>query len=188
MLRIYQAEPSFNGQGGDGSVEIQGFVNLSDPNGLIPFDIQNGETTERLLTGTDFDIESFVIDDNGDIWVGEEFGPYLLHFNGEGELLEAPIATPNPIELNTLNGQEPLVIGHRGASGDFPEHTLEAYRAAIAAGADGLMIECHPEPEMSVSDARQTISLDAMAALITSLVPIAQAVERSIHGPQMAIS
>ncbi|MEO0432711.1 MAG: 3-deoxy-7-phosphoheptulonate synthase [Cyanobacteria bacterium J06656_5] len=61
-------------------------------------------------------------------------------------------------------------------------------RAAIAAGADGLMIECHPEPEMSVSDARQTISLDAMAALITSLVPIAQAVERSIHGPQMAIS
>lgn len=136
LLRIYQAEPSFNGQGGDGSVDIQGFVNLSDPNGLIPFDIQNGETTERLLTGTDFDIESFVIDDNGDIWVGEEFGPYLLHFNGEGELLEAPIATPNPIELNTLNGQEPLVIGHRGASGDFPEHTLEAYRAAIAAGAD----------------------------------------------------
>ncbi|MEL6129406.1 MAG: glycerophosphodiester phosphodiesterase family protein, partial [Cyanobacteria bacterium J06628_4] len=136
LLRIYQAEPSFNGQGGDGSVEIQGFVNLSDPNGLIPFDIQNGDSSERLLTGTDFDIESFVIDDNGDIWVGEEFGPYLLHFNSEGELLEAPIATPNPIELNTLNGQEPLVIGHRGASGDFPEHTLEAYRAAIAAGAD----------------------------------------------------
>ncbi|MEL6129840.1 MAG: 3-deoxy-7-phosphoheptulonate synthase [Cyanobacteria bacterium J06554_1] len=61
-------------------------------------------------------------------------------------------------------------------------------RAAIAAGADGLMIECHPEPEKSVSDARQTISLEAMAELVDSLVPIAQAVERSIHGPRMAIS
>ena len=136
LLRIYQAKPSFNGQGGDGSVDIQGFVQLSDPNNLIPFDIQNEDSTERLLTGADFDIESFVIDGNGDIWVGEEFGPYILHFSSEGELLEAPIPTPNPVDLNTLNGQDPLVIGHRGASGDFPEHTLEAYRAAISAGAD----------------------------------------------------
>lgn len=30
----------------------------------------------------------------------------------------------------------PLVIGHRGASGLFPEHTLEAYRQALAQGAD----------------------------------------------------
>ncbi|NEZ57991.1 glycerophosphodiester phosphodiesterase family protein, partial [Adonisia turfae] len=136
LLRIYQARPNFQGQGGDGSVDLQGFVQLSDPDNLIPFDIQNEESAERLLTGADFDIESFVIDNNGDIWVGEEFGPYLLHFNSEGELLEAPIATPNPVDLNTLNGQDPLVIGHRGASGDFPEHTLAAYRAAIAAGAD----------------------------------------------------
>ncbi|MGP1381994.1 MAG: glycerophosphodiester phosphodiesterase family protein [Thainema sp.] len=136
LLRIYQAAPSFSGNGGDGSVEIEGFVQLSDPNGLIPFEIQNGDTSERLLTGTDFDIESFVIDGNGDIWVGDEFGPFILHFNSSGELLAAPIPTPNPVELNTLNSQDPLVIGHRGASGDFPEHTLEAYRAAIAAGAD----------------------------------------------------
>lgn len=136
LLRIYQAAPSFSGDGGDGSVEIEGFVQLSDPNGLIPFEIQNGDTSARLLTGADFDIESFVIDGNGDIWVGDEFGPFILHFNSNGELLAAPIPTPNPVELNTLNGQDPLVIGHRGASGDFPEHTLEAYRAAIAAGAD----------------------------------------------------
>ena len=36
----------------------------------------------------------------------------------------------------TLNGAKPLVIGHRGASGYLPEHTLEAYRTAIAQGAD----------------------------------------------------
>ncbi|HSK25591.1 MAG TPA: glycerophosphodiester phosphodiesterase [Jiangellales bacterium] len=41
----------------------------------------------------------------------------------------APPAGPNA----TI---EPLVIGHRGASGYRPEHTLEAYRLAIAMGAD----------------------------------------------------
>lgn len=37
---------------------------------------------------------------------------------------------------NTLNGDAPLVIGHRGASGYRPEHTLSSYAAAIALGAD----------------------------------------------------
>jgi glycerophosphoryl diester phosphodiesterase len=36
----------------------------------------------------------------------------------------------------TLDGKPPLVIGHRGASGYLPEHTIEAYRLAIAQGAD----------------------------------------------------
>ena len=53
-------------------------------------------------------------------------------------------------------------------------------KAAIAAGADGLMIECHPKPDQSISDARQTISLEAMAHLVESLVPIAHAVNRDI--------
>ncbi|HSM80174.1 MAG TPA: glycerophosphodiester phosphodiesterase family protein [Nodosilinea sp.] len=137
LLRLYQVDPSFVGsEAGDGGVEIQGFVQLSDPNNLIPFAIQNEETAERLLTGADFDVESFVIDASGDIWIGEEFGPYILHFDANGVLLDAPIATPNLTTLNTLSGQEPLVIGHRGASGELPEHTLEAYRLAIARGAD----------------------------------------------------
>ncbi len=38
--------------------------------------------------------------------------------------------------FKTLSGAEPLVIGHRGASGILPEHTLEAYTAAIEQGAD----------------------------------------------------
>jgi glycerophosphoryl diester phosphodiesterase len=40
------------------------------------------------------------------------------------------------VQWNTLDGNEPLVIAHRGASGYFPEETLEAYRLAIAMGAD----------------------------------------------------
>lgn len=51
-------------------------------------------------------------------------------------MLEAPIATPNINTLNTLDGKAPLVIGHRGASGELPEHTLESYQLAIERGAD----------------------------------------------------
>ena len=38
--------------------------------------------------------------------------------------------------LPTLDGNAPLVVGHRGASGYLPEHTLEAYTLAIDMGAD----------------------------------------------------
>lgn len=132
LLRLYQLKPDFE----ENTVEQEGFVQLSDPDHLIPFDIQNEGTEARLLTGSDFDVESFVIAPDNTIWVGDEFGPYLLHFDLTGKLLDAPIATPNFSKLNTLNGQTPLVIGHRGASGLRPEHTLEAYELAIEQGAD----------------------------------------------------
>ncbi|EDX87604.1 Glycerophosphoryl diester phosphodiesterase family [Synechococcus sp. PCC 7335] len=137
LQRLYQVDPNFAGsEEGDGTVDVQSFVQLSDPNGLIPFDIEQGDTAKRNLTGADFDIESFVIDANGEIWIGEEFGPYVLHFDAEGKLLEAPIPTPNITSFNTLDGQAPIVIGHRGASSELPEHTLEAYQLAMAQGAD----------------------------------------------------
>jgi glycerophosphoryl diester phosphodiesterase len=140
LLRVYQVEPNFPGAepNGNGSVSVNlnNFIQLSDPNKKISFKIVNENTSDRLLTGSDFDIESFTIAKDGTLWFGEEFGPFLLHTNAKGELLEAPIPTPNPVKLNTLKGQAPLVIGHRGASGDLPEHTLEAYKLAIEQGAD----------------------------------------------------
>jgi hypothetical protein len=36
----------------------------------------------------------------------------------------------------TRDGAKPIVIGHRGAPGYLPEHTIESYRTAIAMGAD----------------------------------------------------
>ncbi|MEO7548514.1 MAG: glycerophosphodiester phosphodiesterase [Ramlibacter sp.] len=36
----------------------------------------------------------------------------------------------------TLDGNRPLVIGHRGAAGTYPDHTLEGYRRAVEMGAD----------------------------------------------------
>ena len=53
-------------------------------------------------------------------------------------------------------------------------------RAAVAGGADGVMVECHPEPEKSVSDARQALSLPEMVDLAESLKPVAAAVGRRV--------
>jgi hypothetical protein len=89
----------------------------------------------RLLTGTDFDLESFRRVADGTYWFGEEVGPFLLHVGSDGTLLEAPIATPNLSTLNTLDGQAPIVIGHRGNAGERPEHTLAGYQRAIDIGA-----------------------------------------------------
>jgi glycerophosphoryl diester phosphodiesterase len=45
-------------------------------------------------------------------------------------------ATDAAVAGPTLNGQKPIVIGHRGASGYRPEHTLASYALAIDQGAD----------------------------------------------------
>lgn len=47
-----------------------------------------------------------------------------------------PSALPSPWPHPTLCGQVPLVIAHRGASGERPEHTLAGYALAIERGAD----------------------------------------------------
>jgi glycerophosphoryl diester phosphodiesterase len=46
---------------------------------------------------------------------------------------------------STLNGQRPIIIAHRGASGYRPEHTLESYTLAIALGCDYL------EPDLVIT-------------------------------------
>ena len=138
LLRLYRVDPSFRGfeANGDGSARVLNNIQLSDPNKKVPFKIVNETTSDRLLTGADFDVESFNFAADGTIWIGDEFGPYLLHFDATGKLLDAPIATPNVITLNTLGGKTPIVIGHRGASGELPEHTLGSYKRAIERGAD----------------------------------------------------
>jgi 3-deoxy-7-phosphoheptulonate synthase len=46
--------------------------------------------------------------------------------------------------------------------------------AAVAAGADGLMVETHPDPDAARSDAHQTISLDAFADLAHSAMRVSR--------------
>lgn len=73
----------------------------------------------------------------------------------------------------------PVMVDPSHAAGKS-ELVPDLARAAIACGADGVIVECHPVPEKSVSDARQALSLEEMVSLARSLEPIAQAVGRTI--------
>lgn len=53
-------------------------------------------------------------------------------------------------------------------------------RAAVAAGADGLLIEVHPDPERALSDGVQSLYPDQFAQLMKEIGAIASAVERKI--------
>jgi 3-deoxy-7-phosphoheptulonate synthase len=53
-------------------------------------------------------------------------------------------------------------------------------RAAVAAGADGLMVEVHPNPDRALSDGAQSLYPEQFAALVVELRAIANAIGRSI--------
>jgi len=104
-----------------GSVENHAFTAFNDANGILAngagvdllitadFDSYrsgNGHGTNsgipvdpsiregRLLTGYDFDIESIARATDGSYWVGEEFGPFILHFDPSGTLIDEPVPHP----------------------------------------------------------------------------------------------
>ncbi|MBN1526011.1 MAG: 3-deoxy-7-phosphoheptulonate synthase [Candidatus Omnitrophica bacterium] len=53
-------------------------------------------------------------------------------------------------------------------------------KAAVAAGADGLMIEVHPKPEEAFSDGEQSLVPDRFEVLMNELRPVAKAVGREL--------
>ena len=57
-------------------------------------------------------------------------------------------------------------------------------RAAVAAGADGIMIEVHPNPSVAKSDGPQSLFFDQMTELMQQIRVIAQAIGRSVRDPQ----
>lgn len=60
LLCARQIEPNFDLLSSE-PVEILDFVQLSDPLHRIDFPIVNEDTDDRPLTGSDFDVESFVV-------------------------------------------------------------------------------------------------------------------------------
>lgn len=59
-------------------------------------------------------------------------------------------------------------------------------RAAIAVGADGLIVEIHPNPPVSVSDAAQALSFEDFGTLMQEVVPIAQAMGRTLASSRLS--
>lgn len=95
VLSIYRLRPSWRtAEGGPGTVEVVDVIRLSDPGRHVPFRIVREETPERWLTGGDFDPESFVLMPDGTFWIGDEFGPFLVHVDAAGRVLAPPVEAP----------------------------------------------------------------------------------------------
>lgn len=117
-------------------------IGLNDADGLIPWPIQadfdryydnpaNPEVdatilSGRLLTGADFDIESFRRDRAGNLWIGDEFGPFLLKADASGKLLRAPIPLPGVWAPEHPDVAAGTATANLGGSGGFEGMALNA--------------------------------------------------------------
>ncbi len=72
----------------------------------------------------------------------------------------------------THSTQQPAGLGNQ--SGGNPQHSPLLARAAVAAGVDGLFLECHPEPTKAKSDAATMLGLDEVEPLLTQCRQIAE--------------
>ena len=116
----------------------------------------------------------------------------LSHGNQRVILCERGIRANETETRNTFDVMAiPVVkqLSHLPVIGD-PSHATGKWeyvgagaKAAIAAGADGLMIEVHPEPDQAWSDGRQSLKPERFAQLVREMQAVAEAVGRRILAP-----
>jgi len=116
-------------------------------------------------------------------------------------LCERGIRTYETITRNTLDlsavpvvkrlSHLPIIIDPSHGTGKWylvPSMML----AAVAAGADGLIVEVHPNPDHALSDGGQSLTFENFAASIPGVVSVANAVGRSFKGsavgPEVALA
>jgi hypothetical protein len=113
VLRIQRIIPDFR----SGAVDVVGGLNLTDPDGHVSWPLTR---PDRVLTGADFDIESIARAPDGSYWIGDEFGPFLLHFDRAGRLLSAPVPLPGvkaPENPSLGDGEQPNLGSSKGFEG-----------------------------------------------------------------------
>jgi 3-deoxy-7-phosphoheptulonate synthase len=95
--------------------------------------------------------------------------------------------TRNTVDINAVPlvkqlSHLPLIVDPSQGTGK--RSLVEAVSmAAIAAGADGLIIEIHPHPEAALKDGAQSLSLEQYGAMIPRLAAVAEAVGRRLDSP-----
>ena len=117
----------------------------------------------------------------------------LAEGNGNVILCERGVRSFDPAARNMLDLTAiPIVhrLSHLPIIAD-PSHgtglrdkVIPMARAAVAAGADGLLIEVHPEPDRALSDGAQSLYPDQFAQLVGELRAVAAAIGRTIPPPR----
>src|SRR5690606_29985510 len=113
----------------------------------------------------------------------------LQHRNPNVMICERGIRTyetapRNTFDLNAIpvlkeQSHLPVIADPSHATGKW-EYVEAAALAAVAAGADGLIIEVHPDPACAVSDGRQSLKPERFAELVGKARRVAEAVGRTI--------
>jgi len=93
--------------------------------------------------------------------------------------------TRNTLDLNAVpilkrESHLPVVVDPSHGIG-IRSAVLPMARAAVAAGADGLIIEVHPDPDRALSDGMQSLNLPSFEKLMREVEKIAVAMGRSLH-------
>ncbi len=93
-------------------------------------------------------------------------------------------ATRNTLDLSAVpvlrsRTHLPVIVDPSHATG-VREYVAPMARAAVAAGADGLMIELHPNPSAAMSDGAQSLTFEDFGALCEELKPYAALAGRSL--------
>jgi 3-deoxy-7-phosphoheptulonate synthase len=119
----------------------------------------------------------------------------MANGNHDVVLCERGIRTYETATRNTLDiaaipvlkreSHLPVIVDPSHAGGDADLVAPLAF-AAIAAGADGLIVEVHPDPERALSDGDQSLAPPAFASLMKSLEAFAAAAGRTIGAPAEA--
>ena len=94
------------------------------------------------------------------------------------------IATRNTFDLNAIpvlkqTSHLPVVADPSHGTG-LRELVPAMSKAAVAAGADALILEVHPDPDNALSDGRQSLTLEEFARLMKDVARVAEAVDRSL--------
>jgi 3-deoxy-7-phosphoheptulonate synthase len=117
--------------------------------------------------------------------------------NEEIILCERGIRTYEPMTRNTLDiSSVPLIhalshlpiIVDPSHSGGKRELVAPLARAAVAVGADGIMVDVHPRPEVALCDGPQAITTEEIAELVADIIAIAKAVGRPMANPKQNLS
>ena len=77
-----------------------------------------------------------------------------------------------PVIFDATHSVQQPGKGHGGSSGGAREFIPPLAQAAVAAGADGLFMETHPDPDHAPSDGPNMVRLDALDALVERLVDL----------------
>jgi 2-dehydro-3-deoxyphosphooctonate aldolase (KDO 8-P synthase) len=112
----------------------------------------------------------------GEIWQtdrGSSFGYQNLVVDMRSFSIMAANGHPTIIDA-THSVQLPGAAG--GLSGGQREFVAPLARAALAAGANGVFLETHPNPEAAISDAASQVPLSELPSLVESLLRVWQAV------------